>query len=115
MRLLHWINNWDDRDSGAFSLVERVGYDIPPCIILSHTWGQDEDEVTYKHIMKGRGREKPGYAKLIFARRKAGVFRLRYLWIDTLSIDNSSSAGLSEAINSMYKWYREATMCVTLS
>ena len=36
---------------------------------------------------------------------------LRYIWIDTCCIDKSSSAELSEAINSMYHWYRCAKIC----
>lgn len=36
---------------------------------------------------------------------------LRYAWIDTCCIDKSSSAELSEAINSMYQWYSQAAFC----
>ena len=32
-------------------------------------------------------------------------------WIDTCCIDKSSSAELSEAINSMFRWYRAAQVC----
>jgi hypothetical protein len=39
---------------------------------------------------------------------------LRYSWIDTCSIDRSSSAELSEAIISMFKWYKGATKCYAL-
>jgi hypothetical protein len=34
-----------------------------------------------------------------------------YVWIDTCCIDKSSSAELSEAINSMYQWYEMAGVC----
>ena len=34
-----------------------------------------------------------------------------YIWIDTCCIDKSSSAELSEAINSMYRWYEESNVC----
>jgi hypothetical protein len=34
-----------------------------------------------------------------------------YIWIDTCCIDKSSSAELSEAINSMYRWYEESRVC----
>jgi hypothetical protein len=36
---------------------------------------------------------------------------LEYLWVDTNCIDKTSSAELSEAINSMFAWYRNATIC----
>jgi hypothetical protein len=36
---------------------------------------------------------------------------LDYVWIDTCCIDKSSSAELSEAINSMFAWYERAQVC----
>ncbi len=36
---------------------------------------------------------------------------LEYIWIDTCCIDKSSSAELSEALNSMYPWYQKAQIC----
>ena len=35
----------------------------------------------------------------------------RYLWIDSCCIDQTSSLELSEAVNSMYAWYRNAHVC----
>lgn len=35
----------------------------------------------------------------------------KYIWIDTCCIDKSSSAELSESINSMFKWYEWAGVC----
>lgn len=106
MRLFYWDNTCD-----RFSLIERFGEDIPPYLILSHTWGRDEDEITYKDIVKGRGSDKPGYTKLRLVRGHGLVPGLEYFWVDTCCIDKSSSAELSEAINSMYNWYRGAAMC----
>ena len=34
-----------------------------------------------------------------------------YVWIDNCCIDQKSSAELSEAINSMYRWYQDAVVC----
>ncbi|KAK4209716.1 hypothetical protein QBC37DRAFT_449800 [Rhypophila decipiens] len=36
---------------------------------------------------------------------------LKYVWIDTCCIDKTSSAELSEAINSMFSWYRNSAIC----
>lgn len=36
---------------------------------------------------------------------------MEHVWIDTCCIDKSSSAELSEAINSMYEWYLRSRMC----
>ena len=35
----------------------------------------------------------------------------QWIWIDTCCIDKSSSAELSEAINSMFQWYQNAELC----
>lgn len=35
-----------------------------------------------------------------------------WVWDDTCCIDNQSSAELEEAINSMYRWYAEAAVCL---
>jgi len=36
---------------------------------------------------------------------------LLYFWIDTYCINKSDPAELSTAINSMFRWYRNATKC----
>jgi hypothetical protein len=98
----------------TLSLVERVGNEIPSYLILSHTWGDDKDEVTFKDMRKGRGRDKYGYDKIRFCLKQALDHGLRYFWVDTCCIDKSSSAELSEAINSMHRWYQNAAVCVVL-
>lgn len=52
-----------------------------------------------------------GYAKIVQVCRLAKADGLRFAWIDTLCIDKSSSAELSEAINSMYEYYKQAKHC----
>ena len=37
---------------------------------------------------------------------------IKYLWVDTCCIDKTSSAELSEAINSMYSWYHDSSWCI---
>ncbi|KAK5126115.1 hypothetical protein LTR85_011470 [Meristemomyces frigidus] len=37
---------------------------------------------------------------------------IRFAWIDTCCIDKESSAELSEAINSMFAWYKNAVVCL---
>jgi hypothetical protein len=77
--------------------------------ILSHTWG--EEEILFEDIGKPGIEGKKGYRKVQLARRQADRDDLNYIWIDTCCIDKSSSAELSEAINSMYAWYRDAAAC----
>lgn len=105
MRLLRLDSN--DR----LSLVELFGKNIPPYAILSHTWGADGEEVTFQDMMTGRGEDKPGYDKINFCKEKVIHDRLQYFWVDSCCIDKSSSAELSEAINSMFRWYQGAAKC----
>ena len=60
MRLLRLEAN------GEFSLAEFYGKAIPPYAVLSHTWGADSEEVSFKDVVKGKGKSKgkSGYAKL---------------------------------------------------
>lgn len=53
-----------------------------------------------------------GYSKIVNAAREVQALRLRWIWIDTCCIDKSSSAELQEAINSMYRWYWNAEVCL---
>jgi hypothetical protein len=105
MRLLKF------KGDGEFSLIEFIGDKIPRYAILSHTWGTDGEEVTFKDLMKGTGKSKAGYQKIRFCGEQAATDRLQYFWVDTCCIDKSSSAELSEAINSMFRWYHDASKC----
>lgn len=98
-------------DSGELSLVEYTGKDTPRYAILSHTWGADSDEITFKDIAEGGGKSKLGYRKLSFCAKQAASDGLQLFWVDTCCIDKSSSAELQEAINSMYQWYQNAYRC----
>jgi hypothetical protein len=84
---------------------------IPPYAILSHTWGADNNEVTFADIESGVGGHKHGYEKIRFCRDQARKDGLQYCWIDTCCIDKTNKAELSHAIRSMFCWYRNATRC----
>ena len=94
-----------------FNLTEFVGDGIPEYAILSHTWGANGEEVTFKDLVDHAGMSKAGYAKIHFCGKQAASDGLQYFWVDTCCIDKSSSAELTEAINSMFRWYREAAKC----
>jgi hypothetical protein len=61
--------------------------------------------------MDGTGKSKTGYNKIRFCGEQARRDGLQYFWVDTCCIDKSNSAELSEAINSMFYWYRDAAQC----
>lgn len=102
--------------------------DIPPYAILSHRWEQYEvshqesrclsevNENTRKALeqvwnVSSTKKHGPGFDKI----RRICTFTLtrgiNWIWIDTCCINKESSAELSEAINSMFNWYRRATIC----
>ncbi|KAH8685328.1 hypothetical protein BGZ61DRAFT_303407, partial [Ilyonectria robusta] len=56
---------------------------------------------------------KAGYLKIEQTCKEARKRGLRYVWVDTCCIDKTSSAELSEAINSMFRWYGAAEVCFT--
>jgi hypothetical protein len=82
---------------------------IPRYAILSHTWG--DGEVLLQEMERNAARNKAGYHKILQGAELALKDGIPYIWVDTCCIDKSSSAELSEAINSMYQWYRKAEVC----
>ncbi|KAH7070718.1 heterokaryon incompatibility protein-domain-containing protein [Paraphoma chrysanthemicola] len=82
---------------------------LPAYAILSHTW--EDEEVTLQELQSGRAAEKNGFEKIAWCCRKAAEDGYDYCWVDTCCIDKTSSAELSEAINSMYRWYRDSSIC----
>jgi hypothetical protein len=106
MRLLEYNHN------GELSLTKDfIGSEIPEYAILSHTWGADTEEVTYGDLMDGTGKNKVGYEKIRFCGEQARRDGLHNFWVDTCCINKSSDRELSEAINSMFRWYRKALKC----
>src|SRR6266498_2385057 len=96
------------KNSGEFSLTKDFIDNIPPYAILSHTWGEDEDEVTFNDLVTGAGKSKTGYRKIQFCGKQAERDKLQYFWVDTCCINKPDYTELSEAINSMFRWYRDA-------
>lgn len=82
----------------------------PPYAILSHTWGHGEVSLQQFQNSKIRSRRK-GFGKIKSACVEAHRQGLQYIWVDTCCIDKTSSAELSEAINSMFKWYQRSQIC----
>ncbi|KAI0095561.1 heterokaryon incompatibility protein-domain-containing protein [Nemania sp. FL0031] len=104
-------------------LVEVIESTTPAYAILSHTWG--DEEVTFQELQSLSHRRwsrailksasmikaKKGFVKILNAAALAAKNGYQYIWIDTCCIDKTSSAELSEAINSMYRWYKQAWIC----
>ena len=87
-------------------------------VILSHTWvGNEQTFQEVKAIAEQCHRDGTNprdfvHAKIrncCIAAEKRGY---RWVWIDSCCIDKTSSSELSEAINSMFRWYKEAEVCL---
>jgi Heterokaryon incompatibility protein (HET) len=96
---------------GELSLTKDFVNDIPLYAILSHTWSVDEDEVTFHDLETGSGTSKAGYTKLQFCGKQAKKDGLEYFWVDTCCINQTNHAELSEAVASMFRWYRDSQFC----
>ncbi|KAK5189439.1 hypothetical protein LTR99_008018 [Exophiala xenobiotica] len=95
--------------------------------ILSHTWG--DEEVSYLDylfltsnlpgtsaglvhaLLKTPRADSEGIRKIQNCLKLARSRAVDWIWVDTCCLDQSSSAEISEAINSMWAWYRDATEC----
>ena len=100
MRLLH---------TATFRFEEFLDSKVPKYAILSHRWG--DGEVTFQDFHIGKEQTWPGFVKIKSCCSLAQSRGFEWIWIDTCCIDKKSSAELSEAINSMFRWYAEAGEC----
>ncbi|KAI1742660.1 HET-domain-containing protein [Xylaria scruposa] len=103
-----WLLN-----SCSWEMKEFISHkQAPPYAILSHTWG--DEEVSFRDWQKGPWEEverNEGFSKIENCCRQAAADGFEWVWIDTCCIDKRSSAELSEAINSMFQWYKNAGVC----
>ncbi|CAM5999841.1 unnamed protein product, partial [Sphagnum balticum] len=102
----------------TFSFIQFPEHDVPSYAVLSHTW-RDELEVTFQDVIGSTTTTKTtenglNLDKLYFCAEQAKKDRLQYFWVDTCCIDKTSSAELSEAINSMFCWYQRSSKCYAL-
>lgn len=94
MRLIH---------ASTLTLVEFFEPNIPPYDILSHTW--EDGEVSFQEMGVPCSRQgKQGFVKIMRACEATMSLRLEYICVNTCCIDKTSSAELTESINSMFEW-----------
>lgn len=99
-----WLINSETRRLEYFTDERQERY-----AILSHTW--EEGEVTFQDMQSDLARDKQGYQKIKYTCEEALSHGIPYAWVDTCCINKQSSAELSEAINSMFSYYKEAEIC----
>lgn len=99
--------------SGEQSTFKEEGY-----AILSHRWvGR---EITFEQVqtlasqLNSEAMQPTAQlAKIRGACDRAREQGLRWIWIDSCCINKASTVEEAEAINSMFRWYRDATLCIT--
>ncbi|KAI6128579.1 heterokaryon incompatibility protein-domain-containing protein [Pisolithus thermaeus] len=83
--------------------------------ILSHRWKDEVDylEITQLTKMENRDeiRKRGGYQKIVKSCQQAKIDGLEWIWVDTCCIDKRNSTELSEALNSMFRWYANSRRC----
>ncbi|KAL8792184.1 MAG: hypothetical protein Q9195_005206 [Heterodermia aff. obscurata] len=91
----------------------REFYDsqVPKYAILSHRWIGEEASFEEFYNVKEQDYFGDKFAKIRRCCAFARKWGWNWVWIDTCCIDKKSSAELSEAINSMFNWYRNAAVC----
>ncbi|KAI6026958.1 heterokaryon incompatibility protein-domain-containing protein [Pisolithus marmoratus] len=98
-----------------FEVLQELDDTTVDYAVLSHRWTV---EVNYKemvklHKMENRDeiRQRNGYQKILQSSERANNDGFKWLWVDTCCVDKRSSSELSEALNSMFRWYKNAKRC----
>ncbi|KAI6035620.1 hypothetical protein F5J12DRAFT_794704 [Pisolithus orientalis] len=104
-------------DRGTKLVLKELDDTVTDYSILSHRWIYN-DEVDYKEMtklakMENRDeiRGRSGYQKIMKSCQRAKDDGLEWLWVDTCCIDKRNSTELSEALNSMFRWYQNSKRC----
>ncbi|KAF2763944.1 HET-domain-containing protein [Teratosphaeria nubilosa] len=109
MRLLH---------TETYTFNEYLDPETTQYAILSHRWNTSGSEVLY-HELKDIASHPELFAssrfdkiKMACATARHRTQPLEWIWIDPCCIDKTNNVELAEALNSMYTWYRQATLCL---
>ncbi|KAE9373726.1 HET-domain-containing protein, partial [Stipitochalara longipes BDJ] len=96
-------------NTSTLTLEMFFGEAVPTYAILSHRW--NDVEVSFQDLQDGKCKKMAAYSKIKRCCAQARLEGWQYAWIDSCCIDKTSSAELSEAINSMYSWYNASEVC----
>jgi hypothetical protein len=109
----------------ATDSLHRVSFaDRPPIeyAILSYTWTQPPEELTHAdagRIARARltggdwpGCHTAGYRRVVQGCHQARALGIRYLWVDSLCVDRSSSAEVAESVTASFRLLWDAAVCI---
>lgn len=89
-------------------------YRIPEVYaVASHRWSAG-NEVMLHEVKNASRKDKSGWMKVEgFANFiKSSFPHIELLWIDTCCVNQDSDREVSEAVNSMFRWYSQAEVCL---
>ena len=96
----------------TLKLEEFWDKDVNDYAIVSHRW--EDGEVSFRDMQDLAVASKmKGFTKIQKSCERAIVDSFNYVWLDTCCINKESSAELTEAIDSMYRWYERSAVCYT--
>lgn len=101
----------------AYELQYFIRSDVPGYAILSHCWGENEVMLQdYDNIDKDSAHFQTGpkFKRIRDCCQLAFDHDIDWASVDTCCIAKTSSAELSEAIDSMFAWYKSALLCYAL-
>jgi hypothetical protein len=96
-------------NTSLLSFEEFFDDKTPRYAILSHRW--DKKEVSFQEYEAANTKKRESFTKIFEFCSLAKSHGFEWAWVDTCCIDKKSSAELSEAINSMFRWYKKAATC----
>ncbi|OAG09555.1 uncharacterized protein CC84DRAFT_1137308 [Paraphaeosphaeria sporulosa] len=99
----------DSREGNAGRVYESGAVMVAMEMLVHGGWGAGTNvpNTSEEALMR-----REGYCKIIQSAKEAKSLGYQWVWIDTCCIDKTSSAELQESINSMYKWYKESSICL---
>jgi hypothetical protein len=96
MRLLYYR---DDGELGVTGdLIDADADATRPYAILSHTWGKEEEEVSFEDLAKNSGKDKAGYKKIQLCGEQAKRDGLRYFLVGWLELISVQRMGIKSTI-----------------
>ncbi|KAH8879936.1 hypothetical protein GQ53DRAFT_737898, partial [Thozetella sp. PMI_491] len=108
--------------TASLKLVAFADDPPPDYAILSYTYSQPSDELTAQDVSRlssadpagnnCQGRHAAGLRRVIKACAYARARNIKYLWVDSLCIDQSSSAELAESVIASFRLVWDAALCI---
>ncbi|KAL1605027.1 hypothetical protein SLS60_004570 [Paraconiothyrium brasiliense] len=121
MRLIN-INKGNDEGPQLEDFTFRLSQDDHGGDVTFKEFNESKDKIKQAAAIEGRKKRKDkikklplrtaAFVKLLQAIKLASDEGATHIWIDSCCINRDNSSELTEAINSMYQYYKQATKCL---